>query len=99
INYRNRNYFINSPYRIKIYLLFIFLYSIITYSFAQPEILRFKHITTDDGLSQSTIYCIIKSRDGYMWFGTADGLNRYDGYEFVIYKNDKDDSTSISGNK
>lgn len=83
----------------NIFILFSFLLSISTNVIAQSDIMRFNHLTTDDGLSQSTIYCILKSSDGFMWFGTADGLNKYDGYEFVIYKNNQDDSLSISGNK
>lgn len=44
------------------------------------EKIRFQNISLKDGLSQSTINCIIKDRQGFMWFGTLDGLNRYDGY-------------------
>ncbi len=41
---------------------------------------------------------IVQDSRGYIWFGTATGLNRYDGYEFVIYQNDFNDSLSISDN-
>ena len=96
---KNRNHLWFPTMLKNVFILFSILVALTTHSFAHPEILRFKHLTTDNGLSQSTINCIAKSSDGYMWFGTADGLNRYDGYEFVIYKTDKDDSMSISGNK
>ena len=66
-------------------------------SFAQSEI-RFKKLSIEHGLSQSTVETIIQDQSGFMWFGTEDGLNRYDGYQFRIYKNDPDDSTSISNN-
>jgi signal transduction histidine kinase/ligand-binding sensor domain-containing protein/DNA-binding NarL/FixJ family response regulator len=66
---------------------------------AQERPLAFEHLTIDDGLSQSMIYCIVQDRKGYMWFGTKDGLNRFDGYEFTVFKNDPLDSTSISGNE
>lgn len=45
----------------------------------------FTHITNLDGLSQSTVQTIVKDKYGFMWFGTRDGLNRYDGYSFKIY--------------
>ncbi len=50
--------------------------------------IKFEHLSIDDGLSQSIVQCIIQDRKGFMWFGTQDGLNRYDGYKFVVYKND-----------
>ncbi len=50
------------------------------------------------GLSQSTVNCMIQDRKGFLWFGTANGLNRYDGYSFNVYLNDPADSTSISDN-
>ncbi|MBI9072393.1 MAG: hypothetical protein JEY94_12395 [Melioribacteraceae bacterium] len=59
---------------------------------------RFKHLTLNDGLSQSTISAIYQDNKGYIWFGTADGLNRYDGYNFKIYYNDISDTTTISEN-
>lgn len=58
----------------------------------------FNHITVEDGLSQSTVFCILQDAKGFMWFGTTDGLNRYDGYNFVVYNNNPTDTTSISGN-
>ncbi|HEY5326034.1 MAG TPA: two-component regulator propeller domain-containing protein [Mucilaginibacter sp.] len=48
--------------------------------------LKFTHITTDNGLSQSNVTCMLKDKYGFMWFGTEDGLNRYDGYHFTIYR-------------
>jgi len=47
--------------------------------------LRFSHLTTDNGLSQSNVTCIAQDKSGFMWFGTFNGLNRYDGYEFKTY--------------
>jgi len=64
--------------------------------FAGP--IRFDHINTRDGLSQSSISSIIQDRFGFMWFGTQDGLNRYDGYEFRVFKYDHADTTSLSDN-
>ncbi|MFC5412107.1 two-component regulator propeller domain-containing protein [Larkinella bovis] len=63
---------------------------------AQAFPIRFKHITTNDGLSQNNVTCILQGRQGFMWFGTQDGLNRYDGYTFTVYRNDPKNPASIS---
>jgi PAS domain S-box-containing protein len=57
---------------------------------------RFERISVGNGLSQSTVRCIIRDKRGLMWFGTEDGLNRYDGYEFVIYRPITGNPTSLS---
>lgn len=61
--------------------------------------IKFKHLSADDGLSQNTIHTIIQDDLGFIWFGTNDGLNRYDGLNFKQFKNDKNDSLSISNNE
>src|SRR6478735_5567923 len=58
----------------------------------------FKHISVTDGLSVSNVNCILHDSKGFMWFGTANGLNKYDGYNFTIYKNSREDNSSISSN-
>ncbi|PIB34328.1 hypothetical protein BFP72_02265 [Reichenbachiella sp. 5M10] len=63
----------------------------------QPT-LGFKHLSVKDGLSQSNVNTIIQDRDGYIWIGTFDGLNKYDGYKFTVYTNDLNDNTSIPSN-
>jgi signal transduction histidine kinase/ligand-binding sensor domain-containing protein len=60
--------------------------------------LKFAHLTTDDGLSHNTVVDILQDRRGFMWFATAEGLNRYDGHGFVVYKHNPDDPRSISDN-
>lgn len=56
--------------------------------------LRFERISLEQGLSQSTVFCILQDSQGFMWFGTEDGLNKYDGYNFTIYKNNPEASKS-----
>ncbi|HEX7493974.1 MAG TPA: two-component regulator propeller domain-containing protein, partial [Bacteroidales bacterium] len=63
---------------------------------AQPERLQFKHLTPDNGLSSSVITSIFQDNKGFIWIGTYDGLNRYDGINFVVYKNSLTDSSSLS---
>ena len=60
--------------------------------------LRFTHLTTNDGLSQGYVVDILQDRRGFMWFATRDGLNRYDGYTFVVYKHNPNDPGSLSSN-
>jgi ligand-binding sensor domain-containing protein len=67
-------------------------------AFAQPELQSFKHLNINEGLSQSSVNCIHQDKTGFIWFGTQDGLNRYDGFEFVIYRNRKGNPNSISNN-
>jgi ligand-binding sensor domain-containing protein/signal transduction histidine kinase len=56
---------------------------------------KFTHLTNLDGLSQSTVQAIVKDRQGFMWFGTQDGLNRYDGYNFKVYRHIPGDTNSL----
>jgi signal transduction histidine kinase/ligand-binding sensor domain-containing protein/DNA-binding response OmpR family regulator len=74
-----------------------------TASFALPESTqamqvppRFRHLTIADGLSQNTVAAILQDRRGFMWFGTKDGLNRYDGYSFLVFRHDPSDPSSLS---
>lgn len=77
----------------KIICIFVFWAT----SFAVAEIpLRFDRITPEQGLSQSTVFCIAQDKIGFIWFATADGLNKYDGYTFTVYRPDPSDSGSIS---
>ncbi len=56
----------------------------------------FENISVKDGLSQLSVISIFQDSKGYMWFGTRDGLNRYDGYDFEIFRHEETDSTTIS---
>ena len=62
---------------------------------AQTEYTRFKRLTIGEGLSLSSVYCIHQDEKGFMWFGTEDGLNKYDGEQFKIYYPDSKNSNSL----
>jgi ligand-binding sensor domain-containing protein/DNA-binding CsgD family transcriptional regulator len=59
---------------------------------------KFDYISVDQGLSHGTVVCMIQDRQGFLWFGTEDGLNRYDGYEFKHFFHDPGDPDSLSHN-
>jgi diguanylate cyclase (GGDEF)-like protein len=59
---------------------------------------RFRHIHIEDGLAQSSVQAIVQDAQGYLWFGTQDGLQRYDGYGFLTFRHDPSDPASLSDN-
>lgn len=63
---------------------------------AQNSSIRFETLSVENGLSQGIVRAIMQDEQGYMWFGTEDGLNRYDGYSVTVYKHDPQLLTSIS---
>lgn len=63
---------------------------------AQKNRLSFEHLTSNEGLSQSNVLCILQDSRGFMWFGTQDGLNKYDGYEMKVYRTDLSNHNSLS---
>lgn len=81
--------------KIKLFLLILCFFYIIN---AEGISAKFENITTDQGLSQNTVNCVIQDKRGFLWFGTQDGLNKYDGYNLTIYNNDPDNPKSIGGN-
>jgi two-component system, sensor histidine kinase ChiS len=87
---------INSASKIIILLLSVTL-SLPLWS-QTPEI-KFEALSLKEGLSQSTVYAIVQDSFGFMWFGTQDGLNQYDGYQFTVYRHDPQDEYSLSHNK
>ncbi|MEG2786592.1 MAG: two-component regulator propeller domain-containing protein [Romboutsia sp.] len=78
-------------------VLFLFLLGITTTSNAQESI-NFKNITIDDGLSQGMVQALIQDSKGRIWIGSNDGLNMYNGYEFKIYTQKKDQEKGIVNN-
>ncbi|NRB53934.1 MAG: response regulator [Saprospiraceae bacterium] len=65
--------------------------------FAQQEEV-FRNLDMKEGLSQGTVFTITQDELGHMWLGTRDGLNKYDGYQFTVYRHDPQESTSVVGN-
>lgn len=59
-------------------------------------VVQFQQLSLEDGLSQSVVNTILQDRQGFLWFGTQDGLNRYDGYNFKVYKPNPEDPNSLS---
>ncbi len=83
-----------------VFILAVFIF-FITSAFGHTSSLskfKFKYLTMEDGLSNYKVNTICKDDFGFVWFGTNEGLNRYDGYNFEIYKADPKDSTTLSAN-
>ncbi|MET0085568.1 MAG: two-component regulator propeller domain-containing protein [Sedimenticola sp.] len=65
---------------------------------SEPAI-RFNRLTTENGLSNNNVTGLTRDDNGFMWFATFDGLNRWDGYNSKVYRSDPDDPSSLSGNQ
>lgn len=83
-----------------IFVFFIFLIFIfgVSFTYANDKNIQFRNLTIADGLSQSSVEAMYQDSRGYIWIGTNDGLNRYDGYDFKIYKYGNDPKLSIASN-
>src|SRR5476651_1103582 len=79
-------------------LFFTLLQVVSLFAYSQNQQLHFDHLGTADGLSELNPNCILQDSKGFIWIGTADGLNRYDGYKFKVFRNDIKDTTSIGAN-
>lgn len=78
-------------------ILFVFFFLLSTIDLKCQSIL-FNHLTTNNGLSNNFVSDIIQDKYGFLWFATDDGLNRFDGYEFKVYRNNPSDKNSLSDN-
>jgi signal transduction histidine kinase/ligand-binding sensor domain-containing protein/CheY-like chemotaxis protein len=67
-------------------------------SAAPAPTLRFEHLSVEDGLAQESVLAMAQDRDGFMWFGTQNGLSRFDGYRFVNFRNVAGDPTTVGSN-
>ncbi len=79
----------------KVVLSLIYFSAIL---YAQTSSPKFEYVPFDKGLSPKTVLCILQDSKGFMWFGTLNGLYKYDGYNFTVYKHDPDDPYSLSDN-
>ena len=79
-------------------LTILYILSVSVSLYGQDHNIRFDRISIEQGLSQVTVNCILQDRQGFVWFGTQDGLNKYDGYKFSIYRHDPENSASLSNN-
>ncbi|MCI7071049.1 hybrid sensor histidine kinase/response regulator transcription factor [Bacteroides pyogenes] len=75
------------------YLLFLCVGA--NFTFAASDQITFSHISINEGLSQSTVFSIDQDKRGNMWFATYDGVNKYDGYAFTVYRHDESNPNSI----
>jgi signal transduction histidine kinase/ligand-binding sensor domain-containing protein/DNA-binding response OmpR family regulator len=78
----------------------VFLFLVFSSTAAVDKInnLSFDFYSQEHGLSNNQIHCILQDKKGWMWFGTSQGVCRFDGYRFTVFKNDPEDSTSLKGN-
>ena len=88
----------NFYYRVKRINLFISIVFLSLSLNSKAQSILFNHLTTNNGLSNNYVSDIIQDDAGFLWFATDDGLNRFDGYEFKVYRNIQDNKNSISDN-
>jgi ligand-binding sensor domain-containing protein len=90
--------FMNTAFRTRPALLcFLFAASVFSAK-SQSSLISFRHLTTEQGLSQDFVGSIAQDREGFIWFGTMDGLTRFDGRQCVVFRHQPKDSTSIPDN-
>lgn len=78
--------------------LFFNIFLIFSSSFIQAQDYYFKHYQVENGLSNNTVLSSLQDEDGFMWFGTKDGLNRFDGYRFKTYRGNSNPIHSLGSN-
>lgn len=87
------NYSCRSFFQVLIFMVFICLPCCL---FANGNEISFHNIKNEDGLSQNSVNCILQDSLGFMWFGTEDGLNKYDGLSFTFYKFSQKNPNSLT---
>ena len=97
-NFLRRNILLNLLSKVSRIFVFCCLYGSYFSNAQNLQNIDIENLTINDGLSQGMIYDILQDRQGFLWFATQDGLNKYDGYTFTVYRNDPNDSTSLPGN-
>ncbi len=77
-------------------LVILVILSLPSFLHAQEPVTQFEHITLDEGLSDNTVYAIVQDQDGFLWFGTQNGLNKFDGYNITVFRHNPFDENSVS---
>jgi ligand-binding sensor domain-containing protein/signal transduction histidine kinase len=85
-------------YHINKVLIVLFIVFLLINKNVSSQHYYFRHYQVEDGLSNSTVFTCLQDKKGFLWMGTKDGLNRFDGYTFKIFRNNPDDSLSIGSN-
>src|SRR5476651_1808872 len=80
------------------WLLFVWPLFVFQMAYGQREF-NFTSLTTRSGLSSNTVNVILQDHNGLIWFGTNDGLNKFDGTNFTVYSHNERDSTSLPANQ
>ncbi len=80
-------------------LVFIVLWLGMSFALLAQDNYRISSYGVDDGLPQNSIWSITQDRNDFLWFSTSDGLCRFDGYKFTVYKNNPKDTSSICSNE
>ena len=83
---------------LKFSVCILILLAFYSNTIAQKKPVKFNRLTSSDGLSQNTVSAIVQDHDGFIWIGTEDGINKYDGYNFEIFKRNPGDSLSLNDN-
>ena len=87
----------------KIYLLAVMLcvltFHIPGFVIAQSQNIRFNHLGNEKGLSQNWVHAICQDKYGFIWIGTENGLNRYDGYNFTIYRHSRENDKTLNNSQ
>jgi serine phosphatase RsbU (regulator of sigma subunit)/ligand-binding sensor domain-containing protein len=84
---------------LKYVVCILILMAFYSNTIAQKKPVKFNRLTSSDGLSQNRVSAIVQDHDGFIWIGTEDGLNKYDGYNFEIFKRNPGDSLSLNDNQ
>lgn len=83
--------------RLSIFSILVISVQLIAAQLISPYA-AFKRYTSEDGLSQQVVRSIVQDQEGFIWIGTEDGLNKFDGYEFKQYRNIRNDQSSLPDN-
>ncbi|MGL6185976.1 MAG: ligand-binding sensor domain-containing protein [Clostridium chrysemydis] len=91
----NKRRFLKFCIIFMVFITFSVVISEVAFAKEKDKYLKFKNLTINNGLSQGSVYSIYQDEEGYMWFGTNDGLNRYDGYNFTVIKGTENEENTL----